>query len=172
MLGFKLRADYNSGDGRRPSRALPSGDFGNARPGGSVEEVTGPPEQRKKKVSSGLSTRQKNPTAGLQSGNDGGPVFEETSACAGIRPPTRSTKCSWDTPAGRPPGLWLLATLLRLPIRIYADSGSNRGLRVNPLWRASRQLQWRDRTGFTPDFLFSSPRPRSRGSERATCGSR
>ena len=44
------------------------------------------------------------------------------------------------------------------------------GLKVNLDWRASRQLQWRDRTGFSPDFLFSSPQSRGRAVERTTCG--
>ena len=57
---------------------------------------------------------------------------------------------------GRLPGSWLIATALHLPIRM----GQTVVFASIPLLRdadgrASRQLQWRDRTGFAPDFLLS-----------------
>lgn len=152
--------NYNSGAGRRRVR-----DYGNARPDESVEEVADPPEQRERDVERGT----KNPAAQLQSGNAGGSVSRNRGLC---RETSAHSFHEVQLEHTRWQASWLMADSDASPPSHPRQRGQwlEPGLNVNLDWRASRQLQWRDRTGFSPDFLFSSPQSRGRAVERTTCG--
>ena len=134
------------------------GKSSNARPGEPEEEDAGPPEQRGMWDLSSKGEQNKNPAALLQSGeialvslgNSG--LYPEICplvprSAARERPRQASWLMAHDDvpPPSHPRG---------------ADSGSQFASHRSKIvtdanGRTSRQLQWRDRTGFTPDFLFS-----------------